>query len=61
MSRAASNNDKTKIALLLHIFGENVIDIFNSFTFANPAHKDDFDQVTTKFNGHFMPKAAKPM
>ena len=39
-SGASEKSSKTQVALLLHIMGEECLDIFNSFVFAKADDKD---------------------
>ena len=55
-SGANAKSDKTRIALLLHIMGEEAIDIFNSFTWENAGDKDKYKNVLEKFEKYFTPK-----
>ena len=58
--RTASGADKRdaslQVPLLLHIMGEEAIDIYNSFTWAEGKSKDKIDDVLEAFEAHFTPQ-----
>lgn len=47
--------DKRKITLLLYIIGQDVVDLFNTFTLA-AADKDKIDKVIQAFKNYCNPK-----
>ena len=55
-SGAAEKAQDLQVSLLLHVMGEDALDIFNSFTFANDDEKKNYDVVIEKFNQHFVPQ-----
>ena len=55
-SGASEKAEDLQVSLLLHVMGEEALDIFNSFTFANDNEKKDYNVVTEKFNQHFVPQ-----
>lgn len=48
--------DERKIAMLLTIAGTEAIEVFNTFVFAQPEDKDNFDEVMKKFDEHCLSK-----
>ena len=50
------SSKKRKRALLLHLSGTEVFDIFESFTDAQKGSEDDFDQAVESLSGYFSPK-----
>ena len=47
-SGAAEKAQDLQVSLLLHVMGEDALDIFNSFTFANDDEKKNYDVVIEK-------------
>lgn len=48
--------DKVQVALLLHVMGEEALDIFNTFTWAQAADADTYAKVVEKFEDYFIPQ-----
>ena len=53
---AEDRTGKKKVAMLLTIAGREALELYNSFTFATDAEKDDYDEVIKKFDAHCCPK-----
>ena len=45
-----------KIALLLTVMGQQAVEVYNTFVFANTEDKDKFDEVVKRFDEHCSPK-----
>ena len=50
-------NDDVKTSLLLHAFGPEGIEIFNTFTFTEEEEGIKYASTLAKFQAHFVPKA----
>ena len=53
---ATSVPKKKQAAILLNITGEEAIEVFNTFTFANDEEKDDPEIILAKFQNYCEPK-----
>ena len=53
---AGDMDAKTQVALLLHIMGEEVIEVYNSFQYENAADKNKYEIVMNKLDTYFTPK-----
>ena len=54
-SGASEKEADLQVSLLLHVMGEEALDVFNSFTLTDE-EKKDFDGVVKKFEDYFMPQ-----
>lgn len=52
----ADKPDKTKIAILLHLIGDEGLEIFNTFQFANEEDEKKFAEVVKKFDEYCTPR-----
>ena len=48
--------ENEKVALLLTVGGDEMIEIYNAFEWASAADKEKYDPVIAKFEEHFIPK-----
>ncbi len=48
--------EEIQVALLLHVMGEEGQEIYNSFSFQNPEHRNNYAQVIAKFQAYFQPR-----
>lgn len=53
---SANKHNKQKTSLLLHVIGDEGVEIYNTFTYDNADDKWSLDIVKTKFENHFTPK-----
>ena len=49
-------SDARRIALLLTIAGQQAVEVYNTFEFANEEDKGKFDEIVKKFDEHCSPK-----
>jgi len=54
---ASTNDDKQKTSLLLHVIGEDALDIYNSWTWATPTDAMKLERVLQRFEQYCTPKA----
>ena len=45
----------TQTAILLNVTGMEALEVYNSFLFADPKHKDNVEEVLKKFKSHCQP------
>ena len=55
-SGAAQKEEAIQVALLLHIMGEEAIEVYNSFTWATATDKNKYDNVMKQFEDFCSPK-----
>ena len=55
-SGAHVKNDETQVPLLLHVMGDEALEVYNSFTWADDEEKNKYEVVLKKFEDMFMPK-----
>lgn len=56
---ASGMNDKhakVQCCTLLHIIGEDALEVYNNFVFENEADKSDISKILDQFEKHFMPQ-----
>ena len=54
---ASGNDDTQKTSLLLHVIGEDALDIYNSWTWATPSDAMKLNMVLQRFEQYCIPKA----
>uniref|UniRef100_T1IJF9 Retrotransposon gag domain-containing protein n=1 Tax=Strigamia maritima TaxID=126957 RepID=T1IJF9_STRMM len=52
-------DEKRQIVLLLHVAGELIAKIFETFTFTAPEDENKFEDVEAKFEAYFHPRSTK--
>lgn len=55
-SEKSSKPDKLKVALLLNLMGDEAIDVYNTFTFAENESRDELKVVVDKFDQYCKPR-----